>query len=361
MPKTNIDSMPPANATIYDLDSEGWKKFVSDCGEPAYRARQIWHNLYRQLAPSAEAMSGLPALLREKIVHRFPNAPLAMVRRLDSADGSTWKYLYRLADDARIEAVRMSYRKRETACLSTQAGCGMGCLFCATGNLGLTRSLSAGEIIAQGIGLARSMREEGATLSNIVLMGMGEPFANYEATLQAIRRWMDPDGFAFGARRITVSTVGIVPGIRRFAGERLQVNLAVSLHAANDSLRNQLVPANRAYPLRELMSACADYIGRTNRRISIEWALMEGRNDSNRDAEELAALLFSVPAPLFHVNLIPLNAIAEFTGQPSADERVRQFQQIIERRGIACTVRLRRGLDILAGCGQLAAHILKGN
>jgi 23S rRNA (adenine2503-C2)-methyltransferase len=203
--------------------------------------------------------------------------------------------------------------------------------------------------------MARFPKAKGL-LTNIVLMGMGEPFANYDATLTAIRRWTDTSGFNFGARRITLSTVGIVPGIVHFATEHSQVNLAVSLHAANDSLRDRLIPVNRTYPLQSLFSACEEYIETTHRRISIEWALMYGINDAERDAKELTALLHSIRRPLFHVNLILLNPIDSFSGQASSPEQILAFQKVVEKSGIACTVRLRRGLDILAGCGQLAAR-----
>jgi 23S rRNA (adenine2503-C2)-methyltransferase len=343
--------------SIYDLDLPRWKEFMDSSGEPAYRALQVWRNLYQQLAPSAEDMTDLPHLLRTTIAQQISFVPITLVRQLASSDGATWKYLFRLSDGALIESVRMAYAQRDTACISTQAGCGMGCLFCATGSQGLTRSLTAGEIIAQGIEMARQVRQKGGTLSNIVLMGMGEPFANYDATMEAVLRWMDPAGFGFGARRITISTVGLVPGILRFAAERSQVNLAISLHAANDAARNNLIPINRTFPLSDLMSACEEYIATTHRRISMEWALMHGINESDQSARELAALLHTVPQPLFHVNLILLNPVEGFSGQASSPERIREFQKIVERSGIPCTIRLRRGLDIAAGCGQLAARV----
>jgi 23S rRNA (adenine2503-C2)-methyltransferase len=351
-----LPSAPTELPTLFDFDMGEWKAALQAHGEPAYRATQIWKSIYKNFCVSPQEMTDLPKNLREWLQLSFRPTPLTYLQRLTSADGTTWKYLYQLPDGALLETVRMAYAERETACLSTQSGCGMGCVFCATGKLGLLRSLSAGEIIAQGMEMARMLMQEGNALTNIVMMGMGEPFVNYDATWKAIQRWIDPTGFNFGARRITISTVGIVPGILQFASEHSQVNLAVSLHAANDALRDQLLPINRKYPLRELMSAIGEYMATTRRRVSLEWAFIDGVNDTDKDAEELAALCHSIPNPLFHVNLILLNPIDGFSGKPSRTARQQAFQQILEKRHIACTIRLRRGLDIMAGCGQLAAH-----
>jgi 23S rRNA (adenine2503-C2)-methyltransferase len=260
-------------------------------------------------------------------------------------------------------------RKRRTVCISTQAGCAMGCVFCATGQAGLARNLSAGEIAAQVLAAARWLEREdlsglprpdrsGERLTNVVVMGMGEPLANYDRVWQALRTITDADGFNLGARHITVSTVGLAPGIRRMMEEPLQVNLAVSLHAPNDALRAKLVPINTRYPIADVMAAVRAYIGRTHRRVTFEYALMDGINDSQALARELAILLRGV---LCHVNLIPLNPVAESPYQPSTAGRAAAFQTVLEAHGIATTMRLRRGIDIDAGCGQLRRRVAGEN
>jgi 23S rRNA (adenine2503-C2)-methyltransferase len=244
----------------------------------------------------------------------------------------------------------MNYERRRTACISSQAGCGMGCTFCATGQMGLQRNLSAGEIVAQALFVARELATQNEALTNVVLMGMGEPLANYDATMTALRRLTDPGGFNLGQRRISLSTVGLPPAIRRFSQEGLQVNLAVSLHAATNKLRDTLVPINRRYPLNQLMAACRDYVAHTNRRISFEWALIKDVNDS---LEQARALAKRVRGMLCHVNLIPLNPSDGYPGAPSPPGRVDAFCAELERHGLPATVRVRRGIDIQAGCGQL--------
>jgi len=247
----------------------------------------------------------------------------------------------------------MHYNERQTLCISSQSGCAMGCVFCATGQMGFRRNLSAGEVIEQVLFLGRELSQSGEKITNIVIMGMGEPFHNYDAVLEAIDRLNDPNGLNLGARRFTISTVGIVPGIRRFAAEKRQVNLAISLHAANDTLRSVLIPANRKYPLSSLMEACGEYIKLTNRRLTFEWALIRDINDSVEHARELAALLKGL---LCHVNIIPLNPTTSYNGKATTEERAQEFKQVLENNGIPCTIRARRGIDISAGCGQLAAR-----
>ena len=253
--------------------------------------------------------------------------------------------------------------QRRTVCISTQVGCAMGCAFCATGQAGLARNLTAGEIVAQVLAAARWLAAPPAEadlppgrLTNVVVMGMGEPLANYDHTWQALRTLTAPAGFNLGARHITLSTVGLVPGIRRMAGEPLQINLAVSLHAPNDALRAQLVPISRRYPLSEVMTAVRDYVGRTNRRVTFEYALMDGINDTPALARELARLLHGL---LCHVNLIPLNPVAESPYQPSSPARAAAFLAVLEKAGIPATMRTRRGLDIDAGCGQLRRRVAR--
>jgi len=251
----------------------------------------------------------------------------------------------------------MRYAKRRTLCISTQAGCAMGCVFCATGQMGFKRQLTSGEIIEQVIFYARQLAMSQEQVTNIVVMGMGEPFHNYDATMSAIKRLNDPKGYNLGARRFTISTVGLVPGIRRFTSEHSQINLAISLHAADDVLRSKLLPINKKYPIQELISACLEYVQITHRRLSFEWALIQGVNDSEEQAQLLAKLLilFRIGGSILcHVNVIPLNPTHKYSGQASTHERAHAFKDSLERSGIPCTIRLRRGIEIQAGCGQLA-------
>ncbi len=374
-----------AQSSIFDLSFDELQALVAGWGEPTFRARQIWEWLYHRLADSFDAMSNLPRSLRERLAAEF--APARLTPRIDllSTDGWTRKILFALPDGKEIESVLMDYDKRRTACVSTQAGCGMGCPFCATGQGGLQRNLSAGEIVQQVLFFERELRkDEGGApfaplrgqvmkdedqrtdrpsdyptnrLTNIVFMGMGEPFANYEATLDALRRLSDPTGWNFGARRMTVSTVGLIPGIEKFARDGGQVNLAVSIHAATDDLRDQLVPINKRYPLRDLMVACRAYVEATHRRLSLEWALIDGVNDTVEQAQALGRLAGQLPKHLVHVNLIPLNPTRGYAGAASRRDRIAAFRAELDRYGITHTLRVRRGIDINAGCGQLRQSI----
>lgn len=342
---------------IYDLGYPELERIITSWGEPAYRARQIWHGLYQRLWQEPGEFSNLPLALRHKMNEQFTFQPLKPVHVLESSDRETKKTLFRLSDDKAIEAVLMKYDKRRTLCISSQAGCGMGCVFCATGQMGFHRHLTSGEIIAQVLYYARNLQQGGEKVTNVVVMGMGEPLHNYDATMEAIDRLNDPEGFNFGARRFTVSTVGLVPAIRRFAAEKRQVNLAISLHAADDELRSSMLPVNRKYPLDVLMDACEDYVNQTNRRITFEWALIQGVNDDVETARRLSALLQRFKhdgSALCHVNVIPLNPTKGFEGQATTRERAAAFQAELEMQGIPCTIRARRGIDIQAGCGQLA-------
>jgi len=274
---------------IYDLTLPELEAALKDLGQPAYRARQIWQGLYHQLWDDPAQFTALPATLREQLRTAFRFQVLTAQQTLHSSDGETVKTLFKLPDDRMIEAVLMRYNERKTLCISSQAGCAMGCVFCATGQMGFLRHLSSGEIVAQVLHYARMLRSEGFEVTNIVIMGMGEPFHNYDATMAAIDRLNDAEGLNLGARRFTISTVGLAPTIRRFAAEKRQVNLAVSLHAANDTLRSSLMPINRKYPLDVLISACRDYVNETGRRITFEWALIQDVNDAPEQARELAA------------------------------------------------------------------------
>jgi len=265
--------------TLLDLPFDALRDRIVELGEPAYRAEQIWQGVYRDLATSYDEITTLPSGLRRGLEDRLPFGLPLPEGAQESADRRTRKTLLRLADGERIETVSMDYDERRTVCVSTQVGCAMGCRICATGQSGFTRDLTAGEIVAQVLHVARDLGQVGERLTNVVYMGMGEPFANYDATLTSIRILNDPRGFGLGARSFTVSTVGIVLGIERFAGEGLQANLAVSLHAANDALRERLLPINRTHPIGPLIRAFRQYVERTNRRITFEVALIDGIND----------------------------------------------------------------------------------
>jgi 23S rRNA (adenine2503-C2)-methyltransferase len=335
---------------LYDLDLPSLQALLADWSEPAYRARQLWEWLYVHLATHFDQMTNLPQSLREKLAAETTIGVPQVADTVQSADAETRKDLLRLADGETVEAVLMHYERRRTACISTQVGCAVGCAFCATGQMGLHRDLSAGEIVAQTIHFARILRADGERLTNVVLMGMGEPLLNYDASLAAVRRLIHPQGFNLGQRHITISTVGIVPGIERLAGEELQVTLAVSLHAATDKLRDRLVPVNRRYGLDALFEVCHHYVERTGRRVSFEWALVEGVNDTPAQAQALAARLTGL---LAHVNFIPLNPTPNYTGEPPSRAALAAFTAVLERHRVPYTLRVRRGMDIQAGCGQL--------
>jgi 23S rRNA (adenine2503-C2)-methyltransferase len=319
--------------------------------EPAYRALQIWQGLYRQLWKLPDEFSTLPRELRHKLADSFEFSHLQVDRVLDSKDGDTRKTLFRLPDSQPIETVLMRYSRRQTLCISTQAGCAMGCAFCATGQMGFKRNLTSGEIVEQVLFYARILRAEDEEVTNVVVMGMGEPFHNYHATMAAIDRLNHPDGFNLGARRFTISTVGLVPMIRKFTAEQRQVNLAVSLHASDDELRSSLLPVNRKYSIDEVLAACRDYVDQTHRRITFEWALIRDVNDSPEQARKLALRLHGL---LCHVNVIPLNPTERYAGKATTRQRAVIFRAELEKLGIPCSIRLRRGIDIQAGCGQLA-------
>ena len=328
----------------YDLTREELAELLD--GEPAYRVRQVWDGLHVRVQ-RPEDLTELPATLRTALEAALPPA-LVEVSRQSADDGETTKWLWALGDGARVETVLMRYPDRVTVCVSTQAGCAMACQFCATGQAGFQRQLTQGEIVEQ---VAVAMREAAPRrVSNVVFMGMGEPLANYDRVWGAVVRLHGDMGLS--ARHLTLSTVGIVPGIRRLAAESLPVNLAVSLHAANDVLRNELVPINRRYPLAMLAEACAEYVAATGRRLSIEWAMIDGVNDRESDATELAAFARPLGA---HVNLIPLNPTPGYPVVGSPRDQVRRFRDDLTGLGVNATIRITRGAEIDAACGQLAA------
>jgi len=338
---------------IYDFDLPDLIEVIRDWGEPEFRARQIWRGLYHDFSSEPNKLTTLPGTLRDQLEEGFSFNHLRPEQILSSRDGETIKTLFRLPDERAVEAVLMRYQKRRTLCISTQAGCAMGCVFCATGQMGFQRHLSSGEIVEQVIYYARVLGSDKEKITNIVLMGMGEPFHNYDATMQAIDRLNHPEGLAFGARRFTVSTVGLIPAIRRFTTEQRQVNLAISLHAVDDELRSSMLPVNKKYPIKDLLQSCKEYVEKTHRRITFEWALIRDVNDSLEQARKLASLLQGM---LCHVNIIPLNPTYQYNGQATTRQRALAFRSELERNGIPCSIRLRRGIDIQAGCGQLAVN-----
>ena len=336
------------SVTRYGAAFEDVAALVASEGEPAYRARQVWDGLYRRRAPLDE-LTELGRPLRARLAEALP---LALApRHTSSADeGETLKWLWEGGGGASVETVLMRYPARSTVCVSTQAGCAMGCTFCATGQAGFERHLTVGEIVEQ---VARAQHDSEARVGNVVFMGMGEPLANYDATWGAVVRLHDDLGLS--ARHITVSTVGVVPGMRRLAEERLPVTLAVSLHAPDDDLRDQLVPLNRRYPLDEVLAAAREYLSASGRRVSFEYAMIGGVNDAPAQADALARRLRGF-SPAAHVNLIPLNPTPGFGAPASPLRRVHAFAERLRSGGVAATVRKNRGTEIDAACGQLRAR-----
>src|SRR5438874_5960190 len=351
------------------------QQWLVERGEAAFRAKQIYNWLYKQLATDFSVMTNLPQSLRNELVEEASIGPMIVCSELHSKDDRTRKILLELEDGKLIESVLMLYpplgenSARATVCFSSQAGCAYGCTFCATGQMGFDRHLSAGEIVAQVLFFARELRSapwRAAGLpkskpidhiTNIVLMGMGEPLHNYDNVLQALRILNSAEGFNLGARHMTVSTVGLVPAIRKLSQEPLQINLAISLHAPTDELRNQTMPVNRKYPLQELLAACKDYIAATRRQVTFEYVLLAGVNDTPTYAHQLGELL--APLKQFaHVNCIPVNATsADY--RPPTGEAIRTFRTILSEHGVSNTVRAERGDDIAAACGQLRTRFEK--
>jgi 23S rRNA (adenine2503-C2)-methyltransferase len=360
--------LSPLPANFYDLSRAGLLALVARWGFPSIHGARLWTYVYLEGVEDWAAMPELPVRFRAKTEQEVAFGRLGVAAETHSADGFTRKYLLALADDRRIETVLMRYTGRVTACISSQAGCAMGCVFCATGQMGFLRHLTTGEIVAQalhvdrvlrgtaaGAALARpespSAHERHERLRNIVLMGMGEPLHNYEAVMAAIDILRDSSGLALAAKKITLSTVGVVPGIIRLADEARPIHLAVSLHGATDDERAALVPVAKKWPLAELMEACRYYSDRQQRRIFYEWTLIAGKNDTPAQAHALGRLLRGQRA---QVNLIPLNPTSGYGGEPAGREAARNFQQILAKYELPSTVRQRRGIDIAAGCGQLA-------
>ena len=333
---------------------------LAPLGVERFRARQLWHWIYRRGAGSFAAMSSLSASLREALAERYVLARAQVARDQQSSDG-TRKWLLELADGNLIETVHIPEEDRGALCVSSQVGCTLSCKFCHTGTQRLVRNLEAGEIVGQ-LMLARDAigewpaPEDGRMISNLVLMGMGEPLYNYENVAKALRIVMDHEGIAISRRRITLSTSGVVPQIRR-AGEELRVNLALSLHAVRDELRDVLVPLNKKYPIAELIAACRDYaLLNPNRRITFEYVMLKGVNDAAADARELLRLIRGIPAK---VNLIPFNPWPGAAYECSEEDAIRAFAEIVMNAGYHAPVRTPRGRDILAACGQLKSESLR--
>jgi len=337
--------------SLLDLSLQELREWIRLRGYPEYRAVQVWQAIYRQLEVDPEKMTSLPKALREVLSAEFPFPNITPVRTFVADGGDTEKVLFQLEDGNAIESVLMEYMDgRATVCVSSQAGCAIGCTFCATGLGGFYRNLSAGEIVYQILYFSKKLRDKGKRLTNIVYMGMGEPLANLDAVWRSVENLHEPTGMNFSARRITISTAGLVHQIDRFPPTDLQVNLAISLHAPNDDLRTSIMPINRRWPISELIASAKRYVERTHRRITFEYVLIAGCNSSKEHARDLSNLLRGL---LCHVNLIPLNRVPGSPFEPPSTEEVNTFRDILLSAGIPCTVRLERGADILAACGQL--------
>jgi len=347
--------------SLYGMLPAELEALLAEGGAPRYRADQVLRAAYRGFAEEFAAIRQLPEELRGWLAERLELSPAREVRRVVSEDGLTTKLLLALGDGTLIETVLMQYpaarpgaHPRSTVCVSTQAGCAMGCVFCATGQMGFERNLKAAEIVAQVV--ARLLHERGQHVTNIVFMGMGEPLANYSETIRAVRVLTDPRCFGIGQRHITISTVGVIRGIDRLAGEGLQVGLAISLHAPNDALRRRLVPTAGPNSVSEIVAAAKRYFAATGRRVTFEYALVAGENDSDATAAELARLVRGTGA---HVNLIPVNPTAGGFRRPSR-QRVLAFERILREAGVNCTVRVEKGTEISAACGQLRTDAANG-
>ena len=346
--------------SLHDLRFHDLEAELAAAGVSKSHARALFGATHRLADPNPADRTDFPPPLRRWLeIHARPGGRLApetpeITAEIPSTDGLTHKFLLKLRDGQTVETVAMGYPGRFTACLSTQAGCAMGCVFCATGQMGFVRHLRPGEIVAQALVAQRHLRAAGHSgLRNLVLMGMGEPLHNYDSVMQALEILCDTRGLNLGPSRISISTVGLVPAIRRMAEEKRPYHLAVSLHAASDAERSALLPVNQRWPLANLLEACRFYNQQTGQRIFFGWTLIEGTNDSPDHAIRLAALLEGVNA---HVNLIPLNPTPAFQGAPPEDAAGRAFQKILRASGIPSTIRQRRGIDVDAGCGQLRAE-----
>ena len=340
---------------LYRLLPDEMDALIAGLGQPRYRSGQLLTALYNEAPRSLDDLRLLPAALRVQLREAdYVVGAATEVRRVVSVDGNTTKLLLRMADGTLIESVLMQYPEesghpRSTVCVSTQAGCAMGCVFCATGQMGFERNLKAEEVIAQVVHIARLLKERGQHVTNVVFMGMGEPLANYAETLRAVRLLTDKRSFGLGQRHITISTVGLIHAIDRLADEQLQIGLAISLHAPSEELRQRLVPTAGPNSVHDLIAAARRYFAKTGRRVTFEYALIDGVNDSPEISRQLGALLRGGGS---HVNLIPVNPTAGGFGRPSRN-RVMEFERVLRQAGVNCTVRVEKGSEISAACGQL--------
>ncbi len=353
--------------SIFEIKKEDLKLGFKSAGIREYRADQLWQSIYVDLSSSFNEIATLPLEAIKYLNRNHTFSPLKLVVKKKSKDKSTDKYLWKLNDNNLIETVLMRYdedghrRRRRTVCISSQVGCALDCKFCATGQQGFTRQLTVGEIVSQVIEIKKDLIiEEGRSFNNennlnIVFMGMGEPLANYSRTLEAVKRLNDQKGLNIGARNITISTVGLVPKILDLAKEKIQVNLAVSIHAPDDETRSQTVPINNTYPIGDLIEACKKYIEITNRKVFFEYVLLHGQNDSKPHAEKLGKLLKPL---LCHLNLIPVNPTLKSDYKRSNSDKINAFREIISKYNIPSTIRMEKGIDINAGCGQLKSEFL---
>ena len=355
---------PLLDKSIYNLGIDEITNTLTNWGEPAFRAKQIYEHLYIHAVNDFEKMSNLPKTLRKKLNETWTIGSLHRSDVRIGDEGLTRKALFTLSDGSPLETVLMVYEDRATVCVSSQSGCPMACVFCATGKLGFLHDLNAGQIVEQVLWAVKEIRNsklETQKLTNVVFMGMGEPFNNYDNWWAAVERLHDPKGFNMGARSFTVSTVGLVPGILRLAQEKLPINLAISLHAPDDALRSAMMPVNKKYPIAELMAATREYTERSGRRVSFEYVLLKEKNDFPEQAEQLAHVLRGDPKKekplLCHVNLIPWNPVPGTPLGRSDRQRVLAFQNMLKKFNVPCTVRVERGVNIAAACGQLAGNL----
>lgn len=348
--------MPPKH--FADLDSTERIEALAELGLPKFRVNQIARHYYGRFEADPSTMTDLPAAAREKVAEALFPTLMSPLRVVETDDAATQKTLWKLHDGTLLESVLMRYSDRATLCISSQAGCGMACPFCATGQGGLDRNLSTGEIVDQVRAAAATMQAEGSRLSNIVFMGMGEPLANYKRVVSAVRQITSPApaGFGLSQRHVTVSTVGLAPAIRKLADEDMSVTLAVSLHTPDDELRDTLVPVNNRWSVAEVLDAARYYADKSGRRVSIEYALIRDINDQDWRADLLGRKLREALGPLVHVNLIPLNPTPGSKWDASPKDRQDEFVRRVIAQGVACTVRDTRGDEISAACGQLAAE-----
>ncbi len=366
------------NPSILDLEKEDLNKIVAESGEKPYRAEQLWRSIYKECNLDFSEITTLSKNFRNFLSTKFRIGTLEKKIHINSIDSSTTKLLFGLNDGELIESVLMRYtsdygkKGRKTACISTQAGCALGCTFCATGQQGFRRNLTSGEIIEQVLQLQKialkedlleveqGKRKKGEIqgITNIVYMGMGEPLANYKNTIKSVKNVIDNSGINIGSRHITISTVGLVPQIKKLSKEKLQINLAISLHAPDNKTRSETMPVNKRFPIEELIDVCHYYVEQTNRRIFFEYILLEDQNDSLSNAEKLGKLLNGLHC---HVNLIPVNPTTNGVYGRTDDNANRLFQGVLKRFGIPSTIRVEKGIDINAGCGQLRERVLSTN